>query len=167
MLRHGPAAPGWSRPVLTAALVYLADQGTKLAGEVFFRARVIVPGLLGIRPLYNPGLVFGLWRVPHLQLVTLAVSLAVFCLTFRLCRGGGGYSPRPALAAACGLIWGGVLGNQTDRLIFGAVFDFIHLWRIPVFNLADLALTAGALILALELLLRRPPTDAGNENNGD
>ncbi|OPZ91130.1 MAG: lipoprotein signal peptidase [candidate division TA06 bacterium ADurb.Bin417] len=38
-------------------------------------------------------------------------------------------------------------GNLTDRLLSGAVFDFLLLFPIPLFNLADLFLTAGALLI--------------------
>ena len=66
---------------------------------------------------------------------------------------------RPGLWLATGLIAGGALGNMIDRVRIGAVTDFLDppLW--PAFNVADVAITAGAAILVLVTLApeRAPP----------
>ena len=66
---------------------------------------------------------------------------------------------RPGLWLAAGLIAGGALGNMIDRVRIGAVTDFLDppLW--PAFNVADVAITAGAAILVLVTLApeRAPP----------
>jgi signal peptidase II len=55
-------------------------------------------------------------------------------------------------AISLGLIIGGALGNALDRLLHGAVADFVHLhwgnWSWYIFNLADIAIVAGAMVLA-------------------
>lgn len=53
------------------------------------------------------------------------------------------------------LVWGGSLGNLLDRLHRGAVVDFIDLRVWPVFNISDIAITIGFLVLAYQLLRRR------------
>lgn len=63
------------------------------------------------------------------------------------------------LALALTLIMGGALGNVIDRIRFGAVVDFIQ-WHAagfywPAFNVADSAITVGAVLLALDQLLQR------------
>lgn len=150
------SAPVPDPALLVAATVFLLDQATKLWAGVSLRARVVVllPGILSFRPFENPGLFFGLWRPFFMRPLTMAVSLAVLLLTARLRRRGQPGAGGTAGALACGLIWGGVVGNQVDRLLFGAVFDFVALWRIPIFNLADVALTFGALIMAVLVLGR-------------
>ena len=65
------------------------------------------------------------------------------------------------LSAALTLILGGAIGNVIDRLRFGAVVDFIQ-WHaagiyFPAFNLADSAITLGAVLLIWDQLLRQPP----------
>jgi lipoprotein signal peptidase len=67
---------------------------------------------------------------------------------------GGMRLGRRSLAVALGLVLGGALGNLTDRAVNGAglsgrVTDFIDLRVWPVFNVADMAVVAGALLLAL------------------
>lgn len=57
------------------------------------------------------------------------------------------------------LILGGALGNAWDRFYFGAVFDFIHFyyksWTFPVFNVADMLISVGFLILVSDYVLFR------------
>lgn len=68
-------------------------------------------------------------------------------------------------ALALGLVIGGALGNMTDRLARGAVADFFHLHTtLPVgplanyvFNVADVAITAGVALLLYESFLTPPP----------
>jgi signal peptidase II len=59
---------------------------------------------------------------------------------------------------AISMIMGGALGNVVDRLLHGHVVDFIQLhhsgWYFPAFNLADSAITLGAICLILDEVLR-------------
>jgi signal peptidase II len=52
------------------------------------------------------------------------------------------------------LIWGGSMGNVLDRLCRGAVVDFVDLQVWPVFNVADVAITVGFVVLAIQLIRR-------------
>ena len=140
-----------------SSLVFLLDQAAKFWFERDYTVRVIIPGFLGIRPLYNPNLVFGLWRIPWLGLLSLLISVIVITLTWRIWRRQISVTGSfPGGGIALGLLWGGIAGNLVDRLLLGQVFDFIQLWKIPVFNLADTALTAGAVIFLSGLLFSRP-----------
>ena len=69
-------------------------------------------------------------------------------------------APRPFERAGLALVVGGALGNIIDRLRQGAVTDFLDLywrdWHWPTFNVADIAITLGAVcILAASLPARR------------
>ena len=61
------------------------------------------------------------------------------------------------LAIALALILGGALGNFVDRVIYQAVIDFIHtVWwghSFPIFNVADIALVCGALLMLFDILI--------------
>lgn len=67
-------------------------------------------------------------------------------------------------AAALGLLIGGALGNALDRVVYGAVVDFVHLhaggcsWYI--FNVADCAIVLGVVALLLDWLVLRAPAAA-------
>jgi signal peptidase II len=68
------------------------------------------------------------------------------------------HSHQRLFCSALALILGGALGNVTDRILRGHVIDFIDLhvgrWHWPTFNLADSAITVGAILLILDELLR-------------
>ena len=75
-----------------------------------------------------------------------------------LAREGGWQTPL-LIAFALAAILGGALGNAIDRLRFGYVVDFLDFhafgWHWPAFNVADSAITVGAVLLILDGLLRR------------
>ncbi len=67
-----------------------------------------------------------------------------------------------SLAVGVGLVIGGALGNLIDRLVYGRVADFFHFYGFGydwyVFNVADIAITFGAVAIIYEVL--KPPADA-------
>lgn len=146
------------QPLIWAVVVFFCDQATKFWAVGLSQPKDIIPGLLSLAPINNFAILFGLWHIPHLKLFTIVLSLLVVYLTLTLWKesqrcgdpnvrlGGRG------MDFGIGLIWGGMMGNFTDRLILGFVFDFISLWRIPVFNLADAALTIGSGVIMVQLL---------------
>lgn len=78
----------------------------------------------------------------------------------------------PLLSAALAFVLGGAVGNLVDRLWQGYVVDFISLhyqdWYFPAFNIADMAITLGAALLLLDMLMNphnhasSPSTKRGN-----
>jgi len=77
---------------------------------------------------------------------------------------------------AMGLEFGGAVGNLFDRLTIGWVTDFVSIWRFPVFNVADLSITLGVIVLLLgvwsqerrkELLPNSIDADLHNDVNSD
>ena len=65
---------------------------------------------------------------------------------------------QPRFLAALSLILGGALGNVIDRVAYGHVIDFLLFylddWYFPAFNLADTAITLGAMLLILDEFLK-------------
>ncbi len=59
------------------------------------------------------------------------------------------------ICIALGLIWGGTIGNMYDRIVFEGVRDFLYFYKIdwPVFNVADMGLVTGAIMLVLHAFL--------------
>ena len=108
----------------------------------------VIPDVLSLTYTTNSGGAFGLGRsAPWLfATATVVVSVVIVVMSVRI--------GRASVAAALGLILGGALGNLTDRALNGPalsghVVDFIdfHVW--PVFNVADSAIVAGAILLAV------------------
>ena len=149
-----------------ALVVVVLDQLTKLV--VLDRLApgapvTVVPGLVALTLVMNPGLAFGLlagvppgwrWIVVPLSLLALLVLLRV---ALRILPTGG-WRERSAI----GLVFGGAVGNLIDRARFGAVVDFVDVhfrgYHWPAFNVADSAITIGVAMLALAALADRSPS---------
>ena len=108
---------------------------------------------------WNHGVSFGLFaeRDPVTPYVLTGVALAVVAVLGRWLT----QTTSRLVAVALGLIMGGALGNIIDRLVYGAVVDFIdfHLgsWHFPwAFNIADSAITVGVGLLIIDGLFARP-----------
>jgi signal peptidase II len=151
-----PAAPSRSRAWLLAGSVALvtiaADQIAKAAVRSGLEPGERVDLALGfdLVRLKNSGIAFGLFdEGGPLVLVVTGAALAAVIVWFALAP------DRPGLWLAVGLLAGGAIGNIIDRLRDSAVTDFIDppLW--PAFNVADIAITLGAIALAL-VALRLP-----------
>jgi signal peptidase II len=138
-------APGLSACGVVVAL----DQGTKaLATSLVDRGdRVEVLPFLAFENVRNEGVAFGLGGDISAGLIGVTIVLLVALLVFLAGRGRAGW--QVWLPAA--LLLGGALGNLADRVRDGAVIDFIDLPLWPTFNLADLAITVGVLLLLFDV----------------
>ncbi|MCV2445900.1 signal peptidase II [Paracoccus sp. DMF] len=144
--------------MLTAALVFLLDQALKyLVVHVMQLDRIreidLIDPWLNLRMAWNQGMNFGLFAsdVDVMRLVLIAIALAV-CLWVAVWIGRA--KPSRFAQVSAGLLIGGALGNVVDRLAYGAVADFLNMslpgWQNPYsFNVADIAIFAGALGLVL------------------
>lgn len=136
-------------------IVLSLDQLTKWAAvETLDRPLQLIGEFLELRIVRNPGGAFGSLQNAGVLLGIVAV-VAVFILV-RLTES----AERRTDALVFGLILGGALGNLTDRIfrgdgfLDGAVVDFVDFNFFPAFNVADAAVTIGA-ILAVILSFRR------------
>lgn len=153
-----PAARAWALAAGLCGLILLADQTAKAVIEDHLvpGQRVEVLGPLELTLAHNNGVAFGLagGAGVGLVLVTL-VALAVVAYLFS--RNPG----RPGMWVAVGLLAGGALGNLVDRIRADHVTDFIHVGSWPAFNLADVSISAGVILLVL-LYLRDAEAESQN-----
>ena len=153
------------KSVVTALLVILADQATKLAIVANFNRgeQVDVLGsVLRLGHARNSGAVFGILRDSGDYFAVFSlVAAAVIGVVIYLARKSPG-----RIKLALGLVLGGALGNLIDRVRLGAVVDFIDIGvnelRWPSFNIADLAITLGVITLIISCL--RPGKKCGCES---
>ncbi|HAI21128.1 MAG TPA: signal peptidase II [Clostridiales bacterium UBA8153] len=103
----------------------------------------VIPGLLYLTRLANPGAAFGLFAGATLALVLVAAAVSGFII-FAGQRLAG---ESRVLRSGLGLQLGGALGNLIDRVRVGMVTDFLDLSFWPVFNVADMAIVGGAGLL--------------------
>jgi len=141
-------------------LVITLDQITKHIALIElqpYQPHAVIPGLLNWTLAFNPGAAFSFlagedgWQRWLFTALAIGVSAMLAFWLSRTPRGDW----RNALPLS--LIIGGALGNLIDRLRFGHVTDFIqvywHDWAFPAFNVADSAISVGAVLLVLSGLV--------------
>lgn len=148
-----------------AAMILVADRATKHWIETNvspFDTRVVIPGVFNIVNTQNRGAAFGILNqadgpLRTVFLVGVASAMLVFIgiQLWRLPKSGwpdGNLTP-----VALALVLGGALGNLYDRIWRGSVTDFLQVfigsYEWPSFNLADSAISVGAVLLMILLWL--------------
>jgi len=111
----------------------------------------------------NPGIAFSLFADAqsswvHVALIAGSLIVIAGVAWFLVSSRSGGASTAIGLA----LLLGGATGNLTDRILHGGVTDFFEVWfgtyRYPAFNVADAAITVGAILVLIDVLF--VPRDA-------
>jgi len=150
----------------TAIVVFVIDQITKIWVVQFLNLKtvgtiLVAPPYLTLRMAWNEGINFGLFSgagdIMRWILIALALGISAWIvLWMRRDR------PGRWVQLSAGLVLGGAIGNVIDRVIYGAVADFLNMsccgfenpWS---FNVADMAIFVGAF--GLILLAGDPPKD--------
>ena len=167
-------ASALTRGLGLAALVVVADQATKLwALDTLFEppTRIEILPVLNFVPVWNRGVSFGLlsnasqWGPWLLSGFALLVCLFMGAWLMR--------AKSWTLILGLGAVIGGAVGNVIDRMLYGAVVDFIDVhyggWHWPAFNIADSAITLGVGLLLLDAFgigARAGKTEGGYGNDG-
>jgi signal peptidase II len=141
---------------ITAVWVFLLDQATKgLVVQVLdLQNRLsidVLPPFLNLRMAWNRGVNFGLGAGLDMRWVLIGLAVSICGAVIWWLRRDGG--TRLTYLAA-GLLIGGALGNVVDRLVYGAVADFLNMSCCGIenpyaFNVADICVFAGAIGLVL------------------
>ncbi|MBI3036030.1 signal peptidase II [Candidatus Woesearchaeota archaeon] len=134
----------------TALLIVSLDQLTKFLIKQNFQLNQPVPiikNMLHLTYITNTGSAFGLFK--GLNIFFISFSVIVVAVTFYYINSIK--QNEKALQLAVGLLLGGTIGNLSDRLLYGAVTDFIDLRVWPVFNIADSAVTVSVILLVILL----------------
>ncbi len=154
-----PASP-LGRWLLLALVVVILDQASKWAvlGRFEYGERLnLIPGWFDFTLVYNTGAAFSFlagaagWQRWFFTALAIVASVVIL---FLLRRHGG----QPLFATSLALIMGGAIGNVIDRIVHAKVVDFLLFyrgdWYFPAFNVADSAITIGAVLLIADELLR-------------
>ena len=142
-----------------ALLLFLVDQFTKvlILGYYALGDSTYVTSFFNIVRVHNPGAAFSFlasasgWQ--RWFFTALGIGAAIFIVW--LLRS---HSSQRLFAFSMACLLGGAVGNVVDRVLYGYVVDFVQLhyagWAFPAFNVADSAITAGAIGMILDELLR-------------
>lgn len=151
-----PAITGW---LLAALVIIVLDQATKIAFDnlLAYGERLPILPFFDFTLLYNRGAAFSFlagqdgWQRWFFTGLGVVASVFIVWLMHR-------HREQRGFCMALALILGGALGNVIDRLLYGHVIDFLLFhwndWYFPAFNLADTAITCGAILLILDEIVR-------------
>jgi signal peptidase II len=152
-----------------SALVVALDQLTKWFIANNFALYEILPAgpVLDITRLHNEGAAFsllaqaGVWQRWFFVSLASVIGVAIVWWLYTLPARGQAW-----LVIGLALILGGAVGNAYDRLLHGHVVDFLHFhWNLayfPAFNVADIAITTGAIMLIIDALMNSNRTKASS-----
>ncbi|MEY4712421.1 MAG: Signal peptidase [Pseudomonadota bacterium] len=159
MARPGAARSGMLPWLGLALLLFLADQFTKvlILGYYALGDSTYVTSFFNIVRVHNAGAAFSFlasasgWQ--RWFFTALGVGAAIFIVWMLR-----SHHQQRLFAFSMACLLGGALGNVVDRLLHGYVIDFVQLhyagWAFPAFNVADAAITAGAIGMILDELRR-------------
>lgn len=141
-------------PLGIGILVFVIDQlvkhlvvSTMHLGQSF----PVIKGIFHITYVLNPGAAFGM--LEHQRWFFIVVALVAVLLGVFFYRKLQQESI--LMRSGAGLLLGGAVGNLADRIQSGLVVDFLDFRVWPVFNIADIAICAGAGILIYDIWQRR------------
>jgi signal peptidase II len=138
--------------------IVIADAVTKLVAVDRLSPAYVPHEVMGdavrLTLVYNPGAAFGLHLGPWSRWIFMALTLVALVVLWRMYRSSGAGDRIKVIAIA--MVSGGALGNLVDRVRSSrGVVDFIDIgvgsWRWPTFNIADIAVSCGAVLLAIVL----------------
>ena len=147
-----------------ALFLFGCDEATKSLAKVSLErggSYDLVSGALSLKYVENRDIAFNAFQrlgLEHSPLLLAALATVAMLGAIVIGLRSHAWSVRVAL----GLIVGGALGNLVDRLARGYVVDFIQIHGWPVFNVADIAVCAGALLLVITRLSARSRAGSGS-----
>jgi len=137
-------------PVIIVFAILSLDQLSKFfisASLQLNQTFPLIKGVLGLTLIHNRGAAFGILR-NQVYLFIITSCAAIVLIYFGLKNNRHNKYQVVCLS----LILAGALGNLIDRLRFGYVIDFLNFYIWPVFNIADSAITIGAILLTWAIL---------------
>ncbi len=132
--------------------IFLIDRISKwaivnLSAESFF----IIPRVLEVKLFENPGIAFSiLIPYPYLYFLIAAILLILNFLMIKSYR-----ERKYLLTFYYILIIVGAISNLIDRIVFGSVIDYLSIFTLPVFNLADLMIISGVILIMPKRIKRK------------
>lgn len=148
--------------LVVATLSVVLDRVTKLVFQDVPEGQItenVVPGLLRFDCVHNTGAAWGMFGdwTNIFVLIALVVCVCIVFLVFTKSK-----DVDPITALSLGFLFAGALSNAIDRVIYGYVVDFLEVTFInfPVFNVADISITLGVILLLVSVFFPRRETSS-------
>ena len=143
---------------MIASIILLFDQLIKIFLNktfVLYQEIKIIPGFFKIFLVKNTGAAFSILQDNTIFIIIITVCFLSFLYNY--VRKEESFSN--LLTLALGMIFGGVLGNLVDSLVYHGVIDYLSFsfgsFEFPIFNLADISIVFGAFLIIYELLFSK------------
>lgn len=146
-------------------VIVIADQLSKwmVASSLRLHESIaVIPGVFHITYVQNPGAAFGLFAYQQPLFIAVAVLMIGLAVIYR--RRIRQESRLFQWAVTIGI--SGALGNLIDRIRLGYVVDFFDFRMFPVFNIADVAITVGVILLVWTTLFDASPSSRSTQDRG-
>lgn len=150
-----------TRSLIIAIFILIIDQIVKISIDSFLRISeliTVIPNFFYITKVYNDGAAWSIFGGSVAFLIIVAIVALIFLVSYQKI-----FQKNFRNIVAFALIYGGLLGNLVDRIVYGYVIDYIKLlfgnFSFPVFNLADMAIVSGFILLIYAVL-------RGEDKNG-
>ena len=150
-----------TRSLIIAIFILIIDQIVKISIDSFLRISeliTVIPNFFHITKVYNDGAAWSIFDGSVAFLIIVAIVALIFLVSYQKI-----FQENLRNILAFALIYGGLLGNLVDRIVYGYVIDYIKLlfgnFSFPVFNLADMAIVSGFILLIYAVL-------RGEDKNG-
>lgn len=156
------------RWLLLSGVVVVLDQVSKyvVVEKLANQPPVEVTSFFNLLLVYNRGAAFsflagaGGWQREFFTGIALIASVWIIWLLYR-------HAQQTLFSLALALVLGGAIGNVIDRVMIGAVVDFLDFhafgWHWPAFNVADSAITCGAILLVWDGIFGASESKPGNK----
>lgn len=137
------------KSLIIAIFIILLDQGIKILLDNLLKVNEsikIINNFFYITKVYNTGAAWSIFSNGTILLIIIAILSFLFLLYYQ-----NKFKDNLRNIIAFGLIYGGLVGNLIDRLIYGYVIDYFRFiiinYDFPIFNIADCALVIGFVFL--------------------
>lgn len=134
---------------IIALITFVIDQIIKSLSLVYLINIPIIPNILSLTYAKNYGIAFSMLKEKRIIIIAISILLISF-LIYVLKKDYISKNKDTCLVnIAFGILFGGILGNLFDRIVRGFVIDYINVSFFSIFNLADIAITFGVVLLII------------------
>ena len=142
------------KSLIIATIIVIIDQVLKIVIDNILSINEsiqVIPDIFYITKVYNTGAAWSMFEGSGVLLIIIAIVAFFLLLKYQ-----NVFVEKKRNTLAFALIYGGLVGNLIDRVIYGYVIDYLHIYifgfSFPVFNLADMAIVVGFLLIIIAII---------------
>ena len=142
--------------LVISSLALILDQLIKIIISVYLTSITVIPNFLSLTYAENNGVAFSMLSGSRIFIILITIILLGVLIQVLKKENIKSNRSFKLIILSYGLLFGGILGNLIDRIVRGVVIDYISLnifgYHFPIFNLADLFITFGVILIIIKAL---------------